>query len=145
MSHVLNSLTADVSRYVWHSTSPETVDIWQFPEWTFFALVQTNERMFISAVHCECLFTSSFLFFHGYIAIAAFFSTVIFPTSINLPLQVVHDEARSQQLLQTLCSFSHIFCSCPLPQADPTRHYLQEDPVKLAVGYFLCCVTNLRC
>jgi len=113
MTHVLNSLTAvitaDVSRYVWHSTIPRAVDICQFSKWTFFALVQTNELMFISAVHCECLFTSSFLFFHGYIAVAAFFSTVIFRTAINCSLQVGHPETCSLQLLQTLCPFSHIF------------------------------------
>ena len=48
------------------------------------------------------------LFLDGYIAVAAFFSRVIFRTLINLPLKLGHAETRSLPLLQTLCPFSHI-------------------------------------
>jgi len=52
--------SSNMNRYVWQGTGPGAVNTWYWATRIFSDLVQINWKMFISVVHCECLFTSTF-------------------------------------------------------------------------------------
>ena len=82
----------------------------------------------------------SSLFLHGYIAVAANFSRVIFRALINCPLQVGHSLRRSLQLLQMLCPFSHILIGDDMYSKQTGHSSSSKSPQSSCLSNVLCVV-----